>query len=405
MRFFVELKKTLFMPNVIAVMAILCLLTFFDSSRALQRKKYYSPRYNLEMHKAIEEKLPLDQEHYQEFEKYLETHKRDFIHLEGQEKDRYYLAYTYNVLYEYRDDLLNESSLIESDPSLSEPQRAALQGRYEKRLNDLSSYYRSDGTAFLASELNFHFAFLLFASPFVFAFLYAYDKFYCARVLAGAEKSGRPYLWAKIKICLFLASLLYWLPLLVNFLLNCTNGNLLQTLSLPYAFLRYRTALEMTIGGGLTLFAVCGFLQYLYFCLILLAISQHAANPINAVMEGLLYSAISWGGPAALRFFAGRSILARILQMIISLTPAGSLSVYAPTDVYFTQTNMLGLPLFPDYSLNVLSSSLLIIPVVFILFKHCRSCYLEPKHTAVNEAMGKLIKHMANKIEHVSDGK
>lgn len=367
-----ELKKYL-----LSISTVVVLLLYLGAGLTWAIQKLVVPdQFQSDLiQEASEKELPLNEKGYKKALTYANEHKRDWVYLDDAGKQRYiyenFYINKYETLFAYKNSV-NQEKLATQESTLTEGEekRFAL---IDQRIKDLSFVREYDAEGFLDALRTIWNSYLLF-TPLLFASIYAVDKHYISALLASASQSGTPYLRAKVKTCLLLGTLFYWLPLLALLIFYMARTNFLAELSLPYYYISPLSSWPVNIGQGLGWLAVSGFIEYLYLILIIILISQSTFSLLTASLASFFYSGgaffiLSWLTP-----FYDRSPLIRIIVTTWALSPAGALSSVVRHD-YFYPTNFLNLPILKDYNLPLLCSTLLMIPVIFLLYRNRRSCF------------------------------
>lgn len=400
----VELKK--YLKNPITLVLLLVSIWLLLSGMVRQNAEYERMSNPL-IAEATQAELPLDETGYDEAVDFITEHMQDWVYLDksGQERFQYEQFYMnkYDDLFAYKMGMMAEKETARS--SGLRPKDEERFNLIEQRIKDLSVLRSYDSGGFLRAVIEkLWFAYLLI-SPLIFASIYAYDKYYISALLAAAPQSGMPYLRAKVRVSLLLGTLIYWLPILTLLIFYLSKTNFLAELSLPYYYISPLSSWDVNIGQGLCWLVLSGFIQFIYLILIFILISQSTRYILVAGLAGFVYSGGAIFGLTWLLPYFDRSPIVRWLVTIWALTPSGALSHVVRHD-YFYPSNFLGaLTSIKDYNLPLITSTLVMIPLLWLIYTRRRRCYQDSGTSLhVLEKIKEKVSTISGTSRHVSEG-
>ena len=370
----VELKK--YLKNPITQVLLLISLWLFVSFM-IKNNTFYVRMYNPLIAEATAAGTPLEEKRYNAAVDFVTAHKSDWVYLDqaGQERYQYEQFYMNQFDERYAYQLGMEAEKAAAESMGLRPGDIERFQQIEQRIKDNAVLRSYDSKGFLEIVMGKLWYADLLLLPLLFASIYAYDKYYISPLLAAAPKSATPYLRAKISASLVIGSALYWLPILTLLVYYSLQTNFLRELNLPYYFISFLSSWNLTIGQGLTWLVLSGFIQFIYLILILILISQSTRYILVAGVVGFLYSGGAVYGLGWLVQYFNTSRIIRWIVTIWALTPAGALSQVVRHD-YFYPSNILGrLTFLKDYNLPLVTSTILMLPVITLLYRRRRTCF------------------------------
>lgn len=400
----VELKKYLRNP---ITMVLLLVSIWLLLSGMVRQQAEYDCMINPLITEATQAETPLDETRYNKAVDFVTAHMLDWVYLDktGQQRFQYEQLYMnkYNDLLAYKMGMIAEKEAAQS--SGVHPIDEKRFKLIEKRIKDLSIFRSYDSGGFLSAVIGkLWFAYLLI-SPLLYASIYVYDKYYISALLAAFPKSGTPYLRAKVGASLLLGTLIYWLPILTLLILYISKTNFLTELSLPYYYISPLTSWDVTIEQGLCWLILSGFIQFLYLIMIFILISQSTRYILVAGLAGFVYSGGAIFGLTWLLPYFDRSPIVHWIITFWALTPSGALSHVVRHD-YFYPSNFLGsLTFLKDYNLPLVTSTLVMIPLLWLLYIRRRKCFQESWMSLyVVDKIKEKITAIFGTSRHVSEG-
>lgn len=328
---------------------------------------------------ALSERRTLNQAEYEKTLKYLE----DIEHNPSKIDMDYYLycrgyAEQYSKFSSFSSFV---DSLIESnDRSIKEI------NAYKERQSQLKYYRNYQASGIKSMIVGRIWCDLLYFSPFLFAGIYTYDKRRIGLLLAGTVNSGQPYLKAKIQVALTVSFIVYLLESALLFLFYFVNTDVISEFNLPYYYISPMTSWDLTIGQGLLWLLLVGFVQFLNLSLWMILISQSSRTSIDALLIGLAYTVGSVFVLRYLRPFYHRSVFAKIILILLGITPAGGMNVAAQHDRFLTK-NILGLPFLTDYNAPLVIATVLTVFVYYCLKRNSRKCFRQDPRVSFKSKM------------------